>query len=870
MSAPTQIAHYRITGKLGEGGMGAVYRANDLKLNRDVAIKILPDGFGFDADRLARFTREAQLLASLNHPNIATIYGVEDRAIVMEVVEGAPLAGPLSVEQAMPLVLQLIDAMEYAHDKGVIHRDLKPANILVSTDGRLKVLDFGLAKALTGERAPAGNPETSPTLTMNATVAGLIMGTAAYMSPEQARGTAVDRRADIWSFGVVLYELLTGRRLFEGENVSDILAAVLRQDVDLKEVPERFQRLIRLCLTRDARQRLGHISGARLVLDEAPAAVVVAPAATRRNVLPWAVAGLALLACGTGAWLWPKAPAAGPGVARFFLPMPEGTRPVVAAAVPNYVPSPDGRNLAFTAADAATGKSGLWIRPLGSTSAHRLDQIDAASAPFWSPDGQFIGFFSENKLKRVAAAGGSVQTICEAGNPSAGGTRLLGEGGAWGNDGDIVFANGRSGLMRVPAIGGVPTPATTLEKDETEHVWPQFLPGGRQVLYLSRNKEQARNAIYVQEMGGAKRVRVIENATRAVWSPPGYLLYVREDTLFAQRMDGKSYQVVGEPLTVAENIMANVGIGRSNFAVSQNGVLAYRGGTRSRDEQLAWFDREGKRLGLLGKPGAISSPALSPDGKSVALSVRGEASGTLAADTWVMDLATGVMTRMTRDGQDNSLYGLLAWSPDSQRLAVTGLGGGIREVALASGKVTVLLPDNFSAEDWTPDGRSLLAINKEATGLSLFTPGEGAKPKTVLDTPYPKYNFRFSPDGQYVAYSSLEAGGTGDVYVASFPSFAAKRKVSTGGGDSPLWAKNGKELFYVTRDGSYFSAEIRTSPSLTAGTPKLLFKGGALRGDTTFAVSGDGQRFLLVEPVGAAGVEQPGIHLVLNWAEGWK
>ena len=329
MSKPTQIAHYRITGKLGEGGMGAVYRASDTKLNREVAIKVLPDEFGFDVDRLARFTREAHVLASLNHPNIATIYGVEERAIVMELVEGSALAGPLSDEQAMPLVLQLIDALEYAHDKGVVHRDLKPANILVTSDGRLKVLDFGLAKALAGERAAAGNPETSPTLTMNATVAGLIMGTAAYMSPEQARGGAVDRRSDIWSFGVVLYELLTGRRLFEGENVSDILAAVLRQDLDLSRVPARFQKLIGLCLKRDSRQRLRDISGARLLLDEVPAPVEVS--ASRRQWQTWAVAGLAI-AGGAAAWLWPKPNEPGLGVVRFALTLPDGSLQSIGAA----------------------------------------------------------------------------------------------------------------------------------------------------------------------------------------------------------------------------------------------------------------------------------------------------------------------------------------------------------------------------------------------------------------------------------------------------------------------------------------------------------------------------------------------------------
>jgi len=864
MSAPAQIAHYRITGKLGEGGMGAVYRASDTKLNREVAIKVLPDELGFDADRLARFTREAHVLASLNHPNIATIYGVENRAIVMELVEGLPLAGPLSDELAMPLVLQLIDALEYAHDKGVVHRDLKPANILVTTDGRLKVLDFGLAKALAGERETVRNPETSPTLTMNATSAGLIMGTAAYMSPEQARGGAVDRRSDIWSFGVVLFELLTGRRLFEGENVSDILAAVLRQDLDLSGVPARFQKLLGLCLKRDPRQRLRDISGARLLLDEVPAPV------SRSGWLPWAVAGLALAACGAAAWLWPKGNDPGLGVVRFALTLPDGSLQSIGAAAPQFVPSPDGRNLAITAVGTGSGKSGIWIRPLGSTLARKLDQTDDGYYPFWSPDGQFIAFFADNKLKRVAASGGSAQTICTAPNPGRIGA-FAGDGGAWNGDGVIVFSTGGAGasLMRVPAIGGDAATATALEKDEAGHSWPQFLPGGRHVLYLSRNKDSAKNAIYVQEMGASKRVRVIENASRAMWSPPGYLLFVREGNLFAQRMDPKTFQVEGEPLTVAEGIQENTTNGRSAFAVSRNGVLAYRGGSPFSDSQLTWYDRAGKRLGVVGKPSLILNPGLSPDGKSIAVLVGASTTASGTVDTWVIDTGTGVMSRMTRDFMA-SIVSTPAWSPDSRRLAVTGSSGGIQEVTVASGKVTSLLSENFYTHDWTPDGRSLLIGSNGGARLSLLTLGEGAKPQTILDTPYYKFSSRISPDGRYVAYASSEAGPL-DVYVASFPSFAVKRKVSGGGGFAPVWAKNGKEIFYTSSDGSVFAAEIRTSPSLVADAPKLLFKGPPAPSTfNSFAVSADGRRFLFAERVAATAVEQPGIQLVLNWTAGLK
>ncbi len=862
MNAPDTIAHYKITGKLGEGGMGAVYRAVDTKLNREVAIKVLPAAFASDPDRMLRFKREAQLLAALNHTNIATIYGVEERAIVMELVEGAPLAGPLNAAQAMPLVRQLIDALEYAHDKEIIHRDLKPANILVTPDGHLKVLDFGIAKALLGESQPTGNPETSPTLTMRATMAGEIMGTAGYMSPEQTRGQKVDKRADIWAFGAVLYELLTGEQLFAGPTVSDSLAAVLTREPDLEKIPPEFRRLVRLCLIKDARKRLRDIADARPLLEEPlPAA---APAAARRNLLPWAVAGLATLtAIGVAVWLWPNKTEPGPGVAHFVVPLPEGTRLPVTTAAPNFAPSPDGRNLVFAVADATSGRQNLWIRSLSSTPARRLDQSESANSPFWSPDGQFIGFFAENTLKRMAAAGGSVQTICTVpiGNTSA-------HGGAWGAGGVIVFAPGGAGLMRVAATGGAPAPATTLEPDEIEHIWPQFLPGGRHVLYLSRNKTDARSAIYVQELGSAKRVRVIENSIRAMWTPPGFLLFGREGTLFALRLNAKTFQAEGDPMTVAENVPNNPTNGRSPFGLSQNGVLAYRSGSFGQERQLTWYDRGGKPLGLAGKPGHIYNPAISPDGKSVSVFNRATGTAGALADTWVMDLATGVMTRMTSDTQ-NSVFAFPHWTPDSQRLAISKNSGGIRDVAVASGKVTELLPDTYFAEDWTPDGRSVLINSQNGTGLSLFTPGEGAKPKMILETPYSKTNFRFSPDGKYVAYVSAEAGPS-DVYVASFPSFAIKRKVSSGGGMNPRWAKNGKEVIYATSDGSYFSAEISTRPNLVAGTSKLLFKTGAPSALSSFAVTADGQRFLITESMTPSETEKAGIHVLVNWAADLK
>jgi serine/threonine protein kinase len=887
MSPQSSIGHYKIVSKLGEGGMGAVYRATDTRLHRDVAIKVLPAAFAQDAARMQRFEREAQVLAALNHPNIAAIYGIEQggieqggieqRAIVMELVEGEDLAGPVPVETAIHYARQIAIALEAAHEKGIIHRDLKPANVKVTPDGTVKLLDFGLAKA--GEEAAstisANSPTQSPTLSLGVTQAGVILGTAAYMSPEQARGKPVDKRADIWAFGVVLFEMLTGRKLFGGgETASDSLAAVLTREPDFnalpKDTPPRVRRLLEHCLRKDPKLRLQAIGDARILLDESEPE---APAQARRWI-PWSVAGVLALAVlgAAGAWLLPKLrpkPAdAGPGSVRFFLSLPPGTIGSHAAFAAQAVPSPDGRYLAFIARESTSGKESVWVRPLGATSAHRLDKTEGANFPFWSPDSQSIGFFADDKLKRLAVSGGSVQTICDV--LATASADASGDGGTWNKEGLIVFANSRSTpLMRVPAAGGVPTAVTALEKDELWHSWPQFLPDGRHLLYFAVNKEPANSAIYVQELGSTKRVLVLKNATRGVWAPPGDLLFVRERALFAQRMDLKTFQVEGEPHTVAQDVGANEGNGRSAFAVSQNGVLAYHSGIGG-IRQLTWYSREGKRLGVVGKPAEFNNPSLSPDEKSVAVQVG--APGKL--DVWVMDLASGVLTRLTRDSRQ-LITSTLAWSPDSQRLAITPSTAGIEEIALASGKTTPLAKEILIAEDWSPDGRSILCTDQIGNRLSLLSLAEGAKLQTILDTPYRKILFRFSPDGQYVVYVSSESGPP-EIYVATFPSFAAKRKVSTSGGFFPVWAKSGKEIFYRATDGMLMSAEIRTGLNLTgskltgskldASSPKPLFGADPL--GTGFAVTADGKRFLIAESAEKDEGDQPEITLVLKWDAG--
>ena len=865
MSPQQTIAHYRIVSKLGEGGMGAVYRATDIKLNRDVAIKVLPDSFANDSGRLARFTREAQVLAALNHPNIAQIYGVEDRALVMELVEGAELKGPLPVDTAIACAKQLADALEAAHEKGIVHRDLKPANIKITPDGVLKVLDFGLAKA--SEESPsqtAASPTISPTLSLEMTQAGMILGTAAYMSPEQARGKAVDKRADIWAFGVIVYEMLTGDMLFRGETASDSMIAVATREPDWSalpaDTPPHVRKLLARCLQKDPRRRLRDIGEARIALeqpDSTEAAAFPAQLTSRRRWLPWMAAIFTLvLGLAAGAF-WRRPQPDDALTVRFALPYPEGTTQPGNPSAAQAVPSPDGRLIALTA--ISKGKRSIWLRPTASTEVRRLDGTDGASTLFWSPDGQFIAFFADDKLKKIPAAGGVAHTICDAPLPSS---VAAGDGGDWNNDGIIVFATGAPGpLQRVSAAGGTPTAFTKLDASagERKHSVPQFLPDGRHVLYYAQARDANKSGIYVQELGSEHRTLVMRNEQRAAWAPPGYLLFARETTLYAQAMDAKTFRLSGEAVPVAENVATSTINGRAGFAVSRSGVLVYRVIGAVGTGQLAWYSRDGKRLSAVGEPNRYWALRLSPDEKTVAVFSTESFADLTVSNLLTMDLSTGLVTPVMQNLR--SPWYSSAWSPDSKRVAFNSRSEGVMEVIVASGQTRSLAKD-LLVDDWSPDGQFLICEAESGRQTVLLAPSPGAKPQTVSSNPSPRARFAFSPDGKFVAFASQESRRS-EVWVAVFPSFAEKRQISADGGNLPMWRRDGKELFFRGPDGFIMSAEITTAGKIQSTVPKPLFQ----TSDPSypfprFAPSGDGKRFLVFEST----PDEAALRVVVNWA----
>jgi Tol biopolymer transport system component len=871
LSPGTRLGPYEVTAQIGAGGMGEVCRARDTRLNREVALKMLPAAFATAPDRMTRFQREAQLLAALNHPNIAAIYGLEEagtvRAIVMELVEGHTLTGPMPVADALPIAKQIAEALDYAHDRGIIHRDLKPANVKVTRDGSVKVLDFGLAKAMddTTDAAFTAHATMSPTLSLAATQAGLILGTAAYMAPEQAKGKPVDRRADVWAFGVVLYEMLTGTRMFGGDSVPETLASVMKDQIALKDLPAdtpaSIRRLLTRCLQRDPRRRLQSIGEARIAIEDAIAGVAEESDTTRPApvTMPWsrwlwAAAGFIVALGAALAWTGTRPAPPPPAVTQFTIPPPEGTVFTVAGPnAPHVAVSPDGRYIAFIA-DQTGQERAVWVRALDSPTARRLDRTEGAAFPFWSPDSRHIAYFAGGKLMRVAVAGGAPITICDS---------PAGEGGAWTDsadgDGVIVFApTSSSPLSRVLARGGTATPVTTLASGEQGHSFPHFLPDGQRFLYWVRGPKPG---IYVQSLGSNERAFVVAAPGRGQYAPP-FLLYMRDNTLLAHRWNLDTLALEGEPFTLAEEVRAGGANGRNAFSVSASGLLVYRGGNSV--FQIASYTRQGKSGEVVVPLTDQGGFALSPNDGYLVVS-QGLADN---RDLWLKDLTTGVLGRLTSaPGFEHNPV----WSPDSRRIAY---GNSQRDTVrwyqtvMGSGKHTVISSNNPAAlKDWTPDGRLVFRVGTGTVGM-VAAPEEGGalsekSQTTLLNESYYVDQVRVSPNGKWVAYTSFESTRP-NIWVAAFPSFTDRRQISTSAAMQPAWRADGRELFFLAVDQKLMSIAVDPE-TLRTGRVEPLFQtqAPATTGVYMFAPTRDGQRFYVREPQGSDAIEQ--LNVVMNW-----
>jgi Tol biopolymer transport system component len=861
---------YEITAKIGAGGMGEVYRARDTRLDRDVALKILPPAFAGDPERLARFEREARTLATLNHPHIGHIYGLEEsggvRALVLEFVDGPTLAdriapGPIPIDDALIIARQIAEGLEAAHDQGIIHRDLKPANIKVRTDGTVKVLDFGLAKAFDSTSAGTADVSASPTITSPPLMTGVgaILGTAAYMSPEQARGQAIDKRTDIWAFGCVLFEMITGRMVFPGVTTSDTIAAVLERSPDWTALPSATPPFVRhvlaRCLEKNPKHRWRDIGDVRIELDDTEVwrrqtdgASPKSSRAGERAV--WALlVALAAAVAAVATPMFRKAPA--PAEIRFNLLFPRG----VAADFAQLAISPDGQQIVVAPSFGPQQPNPLWLRPLASTSGRLLTGTEGASFPFWSPDGQSIGFFADEKLKRLDVNSQAIQILADA--PVA-------RGGAWQADNSILFApNARGPLFRVPATGGQPTVATHLQEGQNDHRAPFILPDGLHFLYYARGDAQVRG-VHVARLDGTETKRLLDADGAAVYARSGHLLFPRQGELLAQSFDAIRLTLDGEAFHVADSVSVNPGISLASLSASPSGPIAY--GTDSiRRTQFAWFDRSGRRLETLGTPDqrSLANPSLSPDGNRIAFSrvVGGN------WDVWLIDMQ-GAVSKFT---SALSLDWNPVWSPDGQQIFYQSSSNiysrsvteGTPEQALLSER-GMIYPSDVS-----PDGSVLLYTRDLGSGTDLWYVSLGADrtPHPFVQTAFQERDGQFSPDGKWVAYQSNDAGHF-EIYLQPFPGPGDRIQVSASGGQHVRWARNGSELFYIAADQRLTSVRVTLGATgkLVVGTPVPLFRtelDSSFLTRQQYVVSPDGQRFLINAATDA--IDPPSITLILNW-----
>ncbi len=890
----TRLGPYEISSALGAGGMGEVYRARDTRLGRDVAIKVLPAALSTNPETRARFEREARSVSSLNHPHICTLHDVGREGdvdyLVMELIEGETLAdrlarGPLPLADVLKLGAQIADALDRAHRAGVIHRDLKPGNVMITKAGA-KLMDFGLARAA-GPASQPGSGVSAVTLTHSPTMAGpltaegLIVGTFQYMAPEQLEGHEADARSDVWSLGCVLYEMVSGRRAFEGKSQASLITAIMGSEPQpVSQVapltPPALDRLIRMCLNKDPDERVRTAHDVKLQLlgiaeggsqAGVPVPAVAAGAAARRGNrerLAWIVALAAVIVAAAALAL---APRFGPGgdrsakVVRFSVAAPEGRSLFGAGGTTGQALSPDGRWIAFVAVDSAGGRS-LWVRPLESLAPRELPGTEGASYPFWSPDGGSLGFYAEGKLKRIPLAGGRPQVLCPA---------ISGRGGTWNHQGEILFSPAaQSPLFRILAAGGDPVQVTALDstRHEIAHRWPQFLPDGRHFLYLALPPRDGQHDIYMGSLDG-KPARLVARSDRAaVYAPPGYLLLVRNETMLAQRFDAGRGETSGEPVSLDEVPATDGHLGEPNASVSNDGVLAWRMADPP-VRRLVWLDDAGKPSGVIPmQPGPYTGVRVSPTGRHAALWRNDPQT---MVDIWLVELERGTTTRFTSDPGNEGVFP--TWSPDGGRMAFGANGKGPYDIYVrpvtGSGQEELLHASGVMKKwprSWAPDGRSIVfdTATPETGDDIQILPLEGDRtPVPYLGTRFNENGGAISPDGRWLAYNSDESGRV-EVYVQPFPVPGAKTQVSTDGGFLPAWSRDGRTLYFGKPDGTVFAADIEAGIELRASVPRARFT--APRG--FFALSYTGERWLCLIGVGA---ERPStITVVVNWAAGLK
>jgi len=888
ITSGTRLGPYEIISQIGAGGMGEVYKARDTRLDRVVAIKVLPAHLADRTDLRERFEREARTIAGLNHPHICTLHDIGQQDgiafLVMEYLEGETLAtrllkGPLPVEQVLQYAIEISDALDKAHRNGATHRDIKPGNIMLTKSGS-KLLDFGLAK-LKQDAAPAVPASQLPTLKENPTVEGTILGTLQYMSPEQLEGKVdtIDGRTDIFAFGAVVYEMATGKKAFEGKSSVSLMGAILKDNPppisSLQPMtPPALDRVVKKCLAKEPEKRWQAASDVcdelKWIAEGGSQAGVPTPVVARhqpRQWIAWAsVAAAVLVAVLVASVAYFRPAPAEVAPVRFTIGPPEnGVFPPFQNFPNSFSLSPDGSKLAFVATDSS-GRSQLWIRALDSPIAQRLPGTENPTQPFWSADSRFLGFSAERRLKKIAVSGGPAQTVAE-GFPTG--------GGSWSREGVILFAQAQAvgpTLQRVSAAGGATTPVTALDGSQKEngHFWPHFLPDGNHYLYFARSTNAENNAIYVASLDSEERKLLLNANSNPVYVSPGYLLFNRQGTLMAQSFDAGRLELTGEAIPVAEGVTLNAATGRAAFSASENGVLAYRGGEGATQRTLVWVSRNGTEQPLAAPARNYQQPRLSPDGRRLGLQID-----EVGSQIWIFDLARETLTRLTFEGNRSEIP---LWTPDGQRITFYATPEGPQNLfwqpADGTGKRERLTTANFShvPGSWSPDGQ-LLAFNENVNsgGRDIWVLRlSDRKAEPFTQTPFIEGAPQFSPDGRWLAYISDESGRP-EIYVQPYPGPGGKWLLSTEGGTEPMWNRNGRELFYRNGD-RMMSVEVRTQPTFSAGRPRMLFERQYVTSPfpQTFPhydVSSDGQRFLMVKQGGQTPAQ---INIVLNWPEELK